>query len=310
MGSTQMRPDRHDEGGFILVVVLAMCILLGLVAAVFSRAVQSYLREASGIAHSAQAEFAADAGVNIAALELATERDTGRTRRFPIDGAEWACHTDEGAELVIAVQEAGGKINLNLADDQLLSALFIGLGATPVAATLYADRIIDFRDRDDDRRINGAERDEYLAAGGTWGPKNTAFDSREELHQVLGLDPKMIEAIWPYVTLYSGTAGLDPETTSARLADIVTRGYGQLPHADVSSLAQGRLPSEFIVASGRHFFEITVAARLDGGATFVREAGFEIPTGKGAMPVFKIWNRARGTSQQRQWPSIVGLPRC
>jgi general secretion pathway protein K len=305
-----MRPHMHDEGGFILVVVLSMCILLALIAAVFSRAVQSYLREASGITHSAQAEFAAGAGVNIAALELAVERDTGHARRFPIDGTEWACHTEDGTELVIAVQEAGGKINLNLADDQLLSALFIGLGATPVAATLSADRIIDFRDRDDDRRVNGAERDEYMAAGATWGPKNTAFDSREELHQVLGLDHKMIDAIWPYITLYSGTAGLDPETTSARLSDIVTRGFSALPHADVSSLAQGRLPAEFVVVSGRRFFEVTVAARLDGGATFVREAGFEIPTGKGAMPVFKLWNRARGTSQQRQWPSVAGLPRC
>ncbi|WP_045835010.1 general secretion pathway protein GspK [Hyphomicrobium sp. 99] len=305
-----MRRQSHDEGGFILVVVLSMCLLLALIAAVFSRAVQSYLHEASGITHSAQVEAAADAGVNIVALELATERDTGRRPRFPIDGSEWACRIEDGTELVVAVQEAGGKINLNLADDRLLSALFIGLTATPAAASQYADRIIDFRDRDDDRRLNGAEHDEYVAAGATWGPKNTAFDSREELQQVLGLDPAMIDAIWPYITLYSGTAGLDPATTSSQLADIVTRGFSQLPHADASSLEQGRVPAEFVVASGRHFFEVTVAARLEGGAIFAREAGFEIPAGKGTMPIFKMWNRARGTTQQRQWPPSSALPRC
>ncbi|MFA5949765.1 MAG: hypothetical protein WC807_05730 [Hyphomicrobium sp.] len=302
---------RHvrDQQGFVLILVLWMVVLVALMAAAFSRATQSYIREVASRSRSAQAEAIADAGINLVALDLAAVRDAPRrSRRFPLDGGETACQLENAGALFIRVQDAGGKVNVNLADQRLLAALFIGLGATPEAATRYADRIIDFRDRDDDRRVSGAEREEYLVAGSLRGPKNASFEAFEELHQVLGLDASMIAAMEPFTTLHSGIAGLEPAATSAKLAALINHGVSQLPFSTAAGFTADGLPPEFTVASPRRIFVASVTARLEGGATFVRDAEIDVLPGRGALPAIKTWRRGR--DDEDRGGSTDELPPC
>ncbi len=174
------------DKGFALIVVLWLGVLLALMAAGFASAVTSRLRATSADADLVRAEAFADAGARIALLDLMNAGSrNGSPPRFARDGTPLVCALEGEAVLVIQAEDEEGKVNLNLADERLLTALFAGLGSTDDEARHYADAIIDFRDADDDKRLNGAERDDYHGKGA--GPKNAAFQSIDELDQVLGL---------------------------------------------------------------------------------------------------------------------------
>ncbi len=202
-----------------------------------------------------------------------------------------SCNAGGDDRLVIRVQDAAGKINLNLASERLLMALFTGLGTSRVAASGYTDAIIDFRDADNDRRLAGAEKPEYLAAGRTFGPKNAPLDSLEELNEILGLDVDIVTAMLPHVTVHSGLAGLDPRFTTAQLTELLARGLEELPAASSQSLGSGRLPAEFAARSTQRVLLTKVSAVLASGVSFVREAVIELPPDRNKLPSYLAWKR-------------------
>lgn len=297
--------------GFILIVVLWIMALLALLAAGFSATVRSHLRLAANAVQAAKAEAAADAGVQLASLALTGGRETSlQARRFAIDGRAQSCALDERASLTIRVQDAGGRINVNLANERLLQALFIGLGASRETASRYTDRIIDYRDTDSDRRPNGAEKPEYVAAGRPLGPKNAPFDTIEELDQVLGLDPAMIALAVPHITVHSQTAGIDPRAVRPELSELLVRGVTELPARTGPLLSSTfALPAEFAVGSPQRVFHVISRAQLAAGAVFVREAVVEVPSNAAAVPVFKMWKRGAAEDEPGV-PQIADRPRC
>ncbi len=299
--------QRKRDEGFALLLVIFLTALIALLAVGLTVSVRSHVRLAANTIRSAEAEALADAGVQLAVLSLISgSRSPATPSRFPIDGQPVSCRVDGGATLTLRIQDASGRVNPNLAGDRLLLALFIGLGATRESASRYADTIIDYRDTDSDRRPNGAEQPEYEAAGRPSGPKNASFDTVEELGRVLGMDPSMVAAALPFLTVHSQTAGLDPRTTSQQLAGILARGVEQLPpRAAAAGLRPaGLLPSEFITGSPRRVFLVTSEARLTGGSAFARETVLELQSTRSAVPVFKIWSRG----SLGETPSDSGSP--
>ena len=281
----------------MLIVVIWTAALLALLALGFTRYAQTYVRAAGNGIESARAQALADSGVSLAVLDLlASLRGGGRVAQFPIDGSVVACVMGQDDLVVVSVQDSGGRINLNLAGDVLLRAFFIGLGADPDDASRYADTIIDYRDRDNDRRAHGAEAPEYRAAGRAYGPKNAPFDNLAELQQVLGLPPELIAAMAAHVTIHSGSAGLDPKVTRPALADIVARGRYR-PLQQQFPTAAELLPSEFVISSDQRSFVVHSEARLASGAVYVREAVIELPSNRSTTYRMKAWQHGNSTNE-------------
>ncbi len=290
------RPPPHTDtdSGYVLIVVIWTVAVLALIALAFTRNAQTYVRTAAHGIESARAEAFADSGISLAVLGLTANRRGGvRVGRFPVDGSEVACSLDNDSVTIISVQDTGGLINLNLARDNLLRAFFSGLGAEPDDAARFADTIMDYREREHERRPHGAEMAEYRAEGRAYGPKNAPFDSLEELHQVLGLTPDLITAMRPHVTIHSATAGLDPAVTRPELVDIVSRGRDRsLPSRQFEITAQ-QLPAEFVISSDQRSFVVRSEAHLASGAVYVREAVIELTPNRATPYRVKSWLRGR-----------------
>lgn len=147
-----------------------------------------------------QARYAAEAGIERAVYGLSLAQPA--TRWIP-DGRDY--HFRFGtAKVVVAATDEAGKVDLNAADETVLAALFRQVGAGRQRAESLAAAVADWRDRDSNVRVNGAEAPEYRAAGRAYGPRNDRFASIEELQQVLGMDASLYQAVAPYVTLWSG----------------------------------------------------------------------------------------------------------
>jgi general secretion pathway protein K len=304
------RRDRglNAEEGFALVAVILLCLLMSIVAYVFTSAVRSHLRNAAAQVGAAEAEAAADAGVNLAVLDLLRAGQDDSLRRFAIDGRTAVCSLSQGQQLAIRIRDEAGRIDLNAAREELIRSFLAGLGIASSDIEPLLAALADFKDRDQERRLNGAEAEDYSAAGLPGRPKNAPLDVFEELGRVRGVDGALLSRIRPFVTVFSGIDGVDPGVAPPELGQILSRG---LAETDLSSIALGSaetVPPQFSAASLKNTFSIDVEAVTSGGARFVREAVVTLNAGPQVRrsiagqngvtapggPVVRFWRWRRG----------------
>ena len=289
-----------QDRGFILLVVIWMVALFALTTTAFVKAVQAHLRATTVQIQSSRAELVADSGLALVVLDLIESQVPGRQRKFAVKGALVTCTLDED-RLTIRLQDAAGRLNLNLASDRLLQALFIGLGASRQVAGVYSGAIIDFRAPAAAPLRASIDKPDYQAAGRRLGPKNAPLDSLEELRQIAGLDGAMIKAMRPHVTIHSGIAGLDPEVTSPALTELLARGYESLAAQAQSQLGGSGWPGEFVVASTKRTYMAEIQGEPATGALYVREVVIELVPNQNSLPIYKVWRRSLGGSLPREF---------
>ena len=291
--------QRQRDDGFALIVVIWVAVLLSIMAAAFTASVKGRIRTTSAKVQAAKVEAAADAGIQIALLELlAHSRDPAVGTRFTQTGAPGACAAGEETIVVIEVEDEEGKVNLNTPNEALLLALVAGLGAAPLDARTYVDRILDYRDFDHDKRTDGAEREDYAKAGRAAGPKDSDFVSVDELDQVLGLPQALIERMKPFVTTLSSQSGIDAAEASKALKSILKKGAAGGFQDDIAFedpvFGDDHLASQFSAISSRRNYLIRAVARSNFGATWMTEALVALPLGANGVPALRQWRRGGG----------------
>jgi len=255
---------RRGKRGFALLLVLWGLILLGLIAASFLRETRVGTTLARNVVENAKAEALAEAGVRRAILGLL---DTDPATAWRADGRLYRFELGDGM-IQIQIQDERGKIDLNHAPPAMLATLFQETGSDPEVAGRLADAILDYADRDNDRRPAGAEDDDYASAGLKGGAKDAPFDSKEELLNVLGMNRAIYEAIAPGVTVHSGQSEVNPSTAP----ELVLRTIPNLTVRErdqIMSARSERVPSQL---SQVDVVTVLADARTRGGGRFVREA--------------------------------------
>jgi general secretion pathway protein K len=190
----------------ILYVVWGVGLLAMITVSFLSTGNVSYALSRTSL-DSAQQQAAAEAGLARAVLGLLDPRPEGRWR---VDGVAQPFVLGR-TKMRIAIQDELGRIDLNQADQALLSRLFQSLGLDAPAAMSLVDKILDWRDANPGRRLNGAKDRDYRAAGYTLGPRNGPFQSVDELQLVMGMSTELYERALPALTVYSGRPFLDPQ---------------------------------------------------------------------------------------------------
>lgn len=110
--------------------------------------------------------------------------------------------TFDDATFILTVRDTGAALNLNSADQEMIQSFFSqGLRIDFALAEKLTQAILDWIDADDDPRLGGGEREEYLRAGMAVLPPNRPFASIDELRYVLGVTAEIFEEAAPYLTL-------------------------------------------------------------------------------------------------------------
>ena len=210
----QARPliERADSG-FILIVVLWMLAALATLVSIGSvYAIETAV--ASRVPDDRlQTEAALRAGVELTAYRVLIAPKPQR----PTHGA---FETKVGqARISVRFRSEAARIDLNAASKEVLTGLFVALGADKPVAEGYADRVIGWRQKANSNS-DDAEAAAYKQAGLTYPPREAPFDDALELSLVMGLPPPIVERMLPLVTVYTGTpqvdvANADPDVLAA-----------------------------------------------------------------------------------------------
>ncbi len=296
-------PDRPGQGsgprGLALVSVLWVLALLALIAASLTQTTRTEINLTRNLVENATAEALADAGVHRAILGLLLPSEAAYWRG---DGTVYAWRFGSG-EVRISIQDEGGKIDLNRAAVELVARLFVAVGLDAQESAVLADRIADFRDPDDLRRLNGAEDRDYADNDLSYGAKDALFEAVEELQQVLGMTRALYDRVAPVLTVRSGLRR--PRQTSApplvraALAGEIGQGLGPdltEPSAEPIDLAQ--LAEVFgdaapLRRSPVRLVTVHAEGRTQGGAVYAREAVVQLVGSRQHSHLSFSWKQGR-----------------
>ncbi len=176
-----------------LVSVLWGVALLSIIAAAFLSSGSTSHRIARHSIEVAQVDAIAEAGVTYAALSLLNGR---LDRRWRTDGVAQGFEF-LGTPVSVSIQDELGRIDVNYADGALLARALQAAGLEGQAASVLADRILDWRELNPGRRLNGASEQDYRSAGGAYLRRKGPFQSLAELKLVTGMTPDLYRRVEP-----------------------------------------------------------------------------------------------------------------
>lgn len=300
-------PHRErTQKGIALIMVLGLVIFLTVIALSFSDAQRVSTQVTSNALASANAQAAADGAVNRMVFELSRPRSADAQialAQWKIDGVvhQW---NENGAEIAVSAKSETAKIDLNFASEPLLKRVFTSVGATEEEADAIVASIRDWTDADNLKRPNGAEADDYRAAGKKVLPSNDFFIAIEELQNVIGISQKLYNAVAPLLTVQSRSPGIDPQTASLNVLSLVpgidvTQAQTWIEQRD-QALRDGQpvppLPfSSPYFASGTNAVRVRSDVVTASGVRASREASLRLGGVARGRPQYFLWQRGFST---------------
>jgi len=210
--------------GAALVLTLWLVALGTILAFHYARAVRVDTQVAAASLDRQRARAAAEAGLWQSVFEISSGESEDV---WPIDGSpvEWEYDV---ARLEVSVQDVSGLADLNTVQEDTLAEIIEYVLDDPERAPGIVARILDWRDRDHERRPEGAEDADYAAAEISYGAKDGPFNTREELQLVLGVTLEDYRRIAPFVTVFSQKQGINTAVAPIH----VMNALGQAPAAE------------------------------------------------------------------------------
>jgi type II secretory pathway component PulK len=175
------------------------------------------------------------------------------------------------------ISDEDSRVNLNRATPDQLHRLLLEAGVPRETRDVIVDSIQDWRDPNDEHRLNGAESDYYQALPVPYRAKNADFDSVEELLLVQGVTPEIFwgatgtGGLVEYLTV-AGTGLINVNTASAPILRIL--GYAE---AEVELLAKGRPYLDVGAIPGNLQGRVRGGSLRVASTTFRVEATGEVP---------------------------------
>jgi general secretion pathway protein K len=195
---------RRQEG-FALIAVLLVMAMVGVIGAEFAYSMRLEAASVRAYKDSLIGAHLAEAAVEQAIREISGEgafvaadddglltfyaRDRRALKRLPRDKVPLGA-----GHFSYRLSDEEARLNLNSSPPDRVSRLFEALGIDKIERDTIIGSIQDWRDPNEEYRLNGAEsEDTYLKLPVPYRSKNANFDSVNELLQVKGVTPAMLE---------------------------------------------------------------------------------------------------------------------
>ncbi len=277
---------RRESAGLALLAVLWVVAALSIISVGLAYSVRGELRDVVRQKELSAAGAIADAGVMLAARDLAvrSERELGyRTYEVNIDGSA----------VRVQIVPLSGLIDLNAAGESLLTDLFeFGGGVAADVANTLAQRTLDWRSAGDVPRARGAKNDSYIAAGSPFRIRGGPFATTEDLLQVLGVDYDLYVKLASLVTVYQvGSGRVDPTAAPWAVLRVLARGNEQIAAQYVEARERlgpmadsTRFPGESVGHAPTTRYRVEASVQLENRASIVSTSVIDVSLPDVPMP--------------------------
>ncbi|MGE5269922.1 MAG: general secretion pathway protein GspK [Thiohalocapsa sp.] len=256
------------ERGIAIVAALWASAIVAVIVMSVLQLVRADARVGVGREERVTLNAIADAAINLTILGM-LEPDAAK---WPVNSKPITVPFD-GHEVLVRIEDEAGKIDLNTTGLATLRDLLTVAGLESDAARQLADAILAWHQG---RRGEGDAPSATAAsyANRSYGPRNAAFQSVEELQLVSGMTPELYRRLRPLVTVYSQTPWIDPAFASAGVLAVFrttnANADAALRRREAESRGAAEPPARGVTLG--HAFTITAELTGPAAARVVRTA--------------------------------------
>jgi general secretion pathway protein K len=255
-------PGRSADRGFALVAVLLVLGLLGVIGAEFAYSMRLEASAVRAWKDGILATHLAEAAVEQAVREIVGEG----VHVAPGEDGELTFYGRDGrvlprlprarvplgpGQFSYRLSDEEGRLNLNAAPPDRVDRLLQALGLPKVERDTVVDSLMDWRDGNEEHRLNGAESDHYLRLPVPYRARNGNLESVRELLQIKGITPALFHG-------REGVPGLADLVTVKTAGQVnlntaspaVLAAYG-LADAEITEIVQTRQATPYVTVPGR-----------------------------------------------------------
>lgn len=228
--------------GVALIQVLLISTILSLFAVQINNEVQRQVEVAQNYTDGANAIAAiqtAKADTIYALFTQEHELDTNSSNNISERWNFYATPFTTQNKVDVTIRSMNGYIAFVQMDYQRLRQLAIILGMDSRKVDVLVDSLQDWQDRDDLRRYNGAEAEDYLAQSKR-PPRNDIIQFRHELQRINGMDEKT----WSTLSKWFSPLSNQTFNPYAAPVDLLEALYGKYIAQQVS---EARLEGDFSI---------------------------------------------------------------
>ena len=211
-----MRLKNNDEGIALILVLWVMVLLIAL-GTEFALSMKTEVNTTRNFKEDIEAYYIAKAGIELAKAEILADAQfhslteekgyifgpvvtdkKDEDKQAPQEEELEVPEPPKRVELPLekglihySIRDENGKVNINTASREILTKALVvnGLSLGSERDTIV-DSILDWIDRDNRHRVNGAESDYYRGLSPAYSAKNGPLDSVEELLKIKGVTPE------------------------------------------------------------------------------------------------------------------------
>jgi general secretion pathway protein K len=190
-----------NRRGFALIAVLLVLAVVGVIGAEFAYSMRLEATSVRSYKEMLIASHLAEAGIEQAVREIAGDvafaatdddgmltfytRDRVALNRLPRTNVPLG-----GGHFTYRLTDEEARLNLNAATPERVDRLLQAIGIDKIERDVINDSLQDWRDANEEHRLNGAESDDtYLQRPLPYRSKNANLDSITELLQIKGMTP-------------------------------------------------------------------------------------------------------------------------
>ena len=209
----------------VLIIALWAMFFLGALVLAIAAYVRPQLTLAGRIKDSTSVRFLAQAGVRRAMAQInngAGTNDANVLKEFlPSASFNFSSQGLPDGEYHYELIDEERKININTASYEVLTRLFeMGGQLDPQQAGSIAASILDWRERGENPRKNGAKSNYYQTLNPSYPCKDAPFDLLEEILLVKGVTPDIFKSIKDEITVY-GAGSVNINTADVFVLEVL-----------------------------------------------------------------------------------------
>jgi general secretion pathway protein K len=246
----------RDRRGFALIAVLLVLAVVGVIGAEFAYSMRLEATSVRAYKETLIATHLAEAAIEQAVREIAGDDDGALTfytrdrlalKRLPRVNVPLGV-----GQFTYRLSDEEARLNLNAATPERMDRLLQAVGVDKIERDTINDSLQDWRDANEEHRLNGAEsEDTYLQRPVPYRSKNANLDSITELLQIKGVTP----AIYYGTEDKPGLAGLvtvkspgQVNLNTASCAVLKALGFGEV---ECTAVEQSRREGPFTTVPGQ-----------------------------------------------------------
>lgn len=186
------------QTGVVLPTVLWIVLICLVVTANYATDVRLGIKTLKNTKDTVKLNYSARAGIYIGLSKLLQDNiDTIHSNHQKVFNGRL-----EGNYLTVNAASEVSAFSLNQIDEEQLVSILLNNDIKLSEAMSITDRIIDWRDKDNQPRPNGMEDQDYYSAGYKYGSKDQPFSDFEELKLVSGVNETVLRVLKNNLTLY------------------------------------------------------------------------------------------------------------